>query len=131
MDGIKSVLKLERLVFDNLSFRRVGFPNGNELKFSFGFGFDIQSENRFVTRIRVTGEKEAEYDFTVEASGYFAMEANSVGLDVLSKQNATAIIFPYVRSQVALLTAQPEMQPILIPPLNIAAMVALAEQERK
>lgn len=129
MDGIKSVLKLEHLVFDNLSFHRTGLKNENELKFSFGFHFGIQSETQFVTRIRVQGTKEAEYDFSVEASGYFVMEENPVGIDILSKQNATAIIFPYVRSQIALLTAQPEMEPIIIPPLNIATMVARAEEQ--
>ncbi|MBR0282842.1 MAG: protein-export chaperone SecB [Oscillibacter sp.] len=125
------MLKLEHLVFDKLNFHRIGFKNENEVKFSFGFRFDIQSETQFTTRIRVQGVKEAEYDFTVEVSGYFIMENNPVGIDILSKQNATAIIFPYVRSQIALLTAQPEIEPIVLPPFNIAAMVTQAEKERQ
>ncbi|MBQ6986660.1 MAG: protein-export chaperone SecB, partial [Oscillibacter sp.] len=84
------------------------------------------------------GTKEGEYEFTVEASGYFTMqgtpvdlttEQKPVGIDILSKQNATAIIFPYIRSQISLLTAQPELEPVILPPLNIGAMVTQAEQE--
>ncbi|MBQ7680648.1 MAG: protein-export chaperone SecB [Oscillibacter sp.] len=138
MDGIKSVLALNHLVFDHLSFRRKGFKNENELKFSFGFRFDSQSETQFVNHVRVVGTKEGEYEFTVEASGYFTMqgtpvdlttEQKPVGIDILSKQNATAIIFPYIRSQISLLTAQPELEPVILPPLNIGAMVTQAEQE--
>lgn len=39
------------------------------------------------------------------------------------RQNAVAILFPYIRSQISLLTAQPETTPIVLPPLNIAQLV--------
>ena len=43
--------------------------------------------------------------------------------DVIVRQNSVAIIFPYLRSQVSLITAQPEMEPVVLRPVNIAQMV--------
>ena len=43
--------------------------------------------------------------------------------DAIIHQNAVAILFPYVRSQITLLTSQPEVDSIVLPPVNIAKMV--------
>ena len=37
--------------------------------------------------------------------------------------NAIAIIFPYMRSQVTLMTAQPNLPPIVLPPININSLL--------
>lgn len=37
--------------------------------------------------------------------------------------NAIAIIFPYMRSQVTLMTAQPNLPSIVLPPININALL--------
>ena len=41
----------------------------------------------------------------------------------LIQKNAVAIMMPYVRSQLTLLTSQPGVDPIVMPPLNINAML--------
>ena len=81
-----------------------------------------------MAQVRVEGDKKDEYQFEAAASGYFSVQNNPVGIDVLSRQNATAIIFPYIRSQISLLTAQPGMKPVVIPPMNIAAIASVAER---
>ena len=45
------------------------------------------------------------------------------------KKNTVAILFPYVRSAFTLLTAQPGMEPVVLPALNINALID--ELERK
>ena len=91
MNESDCVLKLNHLVFDELSFRRKNF----------------QSEN----------------DIGARASGYFTLN-DAANYDFLTlRQNAVAIVFPYLRSQISLLTAQPEVKPVIIPPMNIAQMV--------
>lgn len=122
------VLKLEHLLFDKISFERKGFQNSNEIKFKFGFNFDIQATEHIIVHIRVLGEKEDEYQFEVQASGYFTLLGCFEKIDAMAKQNAAAIIFPYIRSQITLLTAQPEIEPIILPPLNIANMIQDAEK---
>ena len=53
----------------------------------------------------------AEAHFTYEAETY-EMEENII------KNNTVAIMFPFIRSQVTLLTTQPGMTPIVLPPIN-------------
>ena len=60
------------------------------------------------------------------AENAFELRADLVGIfdvdeewvDKL-KANAVAIMFPYLRSQLTLLTSQPEMMPIILPTVNI------------
>lgn len=48
--------------------------------------------------------------------------------DVIQK-NTVAILFPYLRSEVTLITAQPDFIPIVIPPININALLENAARE--
>lgn len=41
----------------------------------------------------------------------------------LVEKNAIAIIFPYVRSYISTITTQPGMTPIVLPPMNVVAMI--------
>lgn len=125
------VLKLEHLVFDELSFKREGFKNDNELQLEFGFRFKDGPEGSFITSIRVIGRKKDEYSFVVRVSGYFQPGDSNANRDTLMEQNASAIIFPYVRSQISLLTAQPETDTVVLPAMNIAALIEEAKQEKQ
>lgn len=51
--------------------------------------------------------------FTYEADDYAREKA-------IIEKNTVAIMFPFVRSQVSLLTTQPGMTPIVLPPINTA-----------
>lgn len=116
------VLKLNHLVFDRISFQRIGFSNRKKVKYKFGFGFEEKGEHDIVVHLDVLGKKEDEYQFQVSASGYFTLSSTDYK-NLLMRQNAVAIIFPYIRSQISLLTAQPEVTPVVLPPFNIAQMV--------
>ena len=117
------VLKLEHLVFDEISFKRIGFKSHEDVNFEFGFNFDSADEEVFIARISVVGTKADEYKFEVRASGYFQVSSQENDRDAIIHQNAVAILFPYVRSQITLLTSQPEVDSIVLPPVNIAKMV--------
>ena len=43
-------------------------------------------------------------------------------MDMLEK-NTIAIMFPYIRSYISSITTQPGMSPIVLPAMNIVAMV--------
>ena len=55
MDANNCVLKLNHLVFDEISFRRTGFRKNNALNVEFGFGFEERNDGEFVSRLRVIG----------------------------------------------------------------------------
>lgn len=123
MDAGNCVLKLNHLVFDEICFHRSGFQNTNELNIEFSFKFEDRENGEFVSRLRLVGTKADEYNFVVCASGFFEIGPDVQNRDKMIRQNSVAIVFPYIRSQVSLLTAQPEVEPIVLPPVNIAKMV--------
>ena len=117
------ILKLNHLLFDEITFNRVNFKSENDLQVEFGFAFNKRENGEFVSSIRIIGTKKDEYNFVVRASGYFQISETVEDSNILIQQNAIAIVFPYIRSQISLLTAQPEVDPVILPPMNIAQMV--------
>lgn len=118
------VLKLNALVFDDITFKRLGMHSDNELEISFSvsIGTNIADQDIKKVSVKVLGEKREEYSFEVQASGFFSYEGNAE--DSIIQQNAVAIVMPYIRSEVSLLTAQPGVESVVIPPLNIAEMMS-------
>lgn len=118
------VLKLNALVFDDITFKRLGMHSDNELEISFSvsIGTNIEDQDIKKVSVKVLGEKREEYSFEIQVSGFFSFEGNAE--DSIIQQNAVAIVMPYIRSEVSLLTAQPGVEPVVIPPLNIAEMMS-------
>ena len=126
------ILKLNHLLFDEITFNRVNFKSKNDLQVEFGFAFNKRENGEFVSSIRILGTKKDEYNFVVRVSGYFQISETVEDSNILIQQNAIAIVFPYIRSQISLLTAQPEVDPVILPPMNIAQMVKESiENQRK
>ena len=75
--------------------------------------------------VRIVENKEQFY-LSIVACGVFGIDDNLLqGADkeYILKRNTVAIIFPYIRSQITLLTAQPGMNAIVLPPININALL--------
>lgn len=128
MEEIKSVLNLENLVFDKISFERKGFKNQNEVKYSVETRI-AQHQEAEIYRVTLVlkGDKKDEYDFEISLTGFFTFsdsaEVDNQTKKTLINNNTIAIMMPYMRSQVSLLTAQPEMDCVVLPPFNINKMV--------
>lgn len=71
--------------------------------------------------VKICGNKENEYTFLVQASGVFVYKGNSD--DSMIQQNAVAIMMPYLRSEISLITAQPGTKTVVLPPFNIVEMM--------
>ena len=76
------------------------------------------------------GEKQEEYSIAISLSGFFKIEKQEAadGTDYemvqqLISKNAVAIMMPYLRSELTLLTAQPDTDSVVLPPFNINAML--------
>lgn len=85
------------------------------------------SEHRYKVNLIVRGDKAKEYNFEISLTGFFSLKEDS-GLDKkvedsLISKNAVAILMPYLRSEVSLLTAQPEVDCVSLPVFNINNMV--------
>lgn len=120
---MKCVLKLNSLLFDKLAFTRLGIKNDNEIEIniSVNIGVNISDDNIKKITIGIIGNKKDEYTVEVQASGLFEYEGDAT--ESIIQQNAVAIVMPYVRSQLTLLTSQPGVEPIVMPPFNIIEML--------
>lgn len=125
--GIESVLHLEKIVFDTIEFKRVGFSSDKELELEIQSNV-AQKEDAEVYKITLTlkGKKPEEYILEISLTGYFTIDTgDSVTKelkDALISKNAVAILMPYLRSEVSLLTAQPGIECVVLPAFNINRM---------
>ena len=123
MENIASVLKLETLVFDSIEFKRKGFKNDNDIKFQIEVQVGKGQDNISKVTLILKGVKEDEYDMLISLSGFFSFdkveEIDDKQMETLLNKNAVAILMPYLRSEVSLLTAQPNTDCIVLPPFNI------------
>ncbi len=125
---IRSVLTLEKLLFDKIEFQRKGFKSNQAIEFKIGVTIDKKSdENVYRVHLALEGNKEQEYTIEIAAIGYFSFD-NSEDLSeerksTLINKNAVAIMMPYLRSEVSLLTAQPEVDCVVLPPFNVSKLL--------
>lgn len=72
-----------------------------------------------VLNTTVSDENENIY---VNVKGKAMFRTQQKNMDMLEK-NAIAIMFPYIRSYISIITTQPGMPPIVLPAMNIIAMI--------
>ena len=117
-------VNLQKLVFDRIEFDRKGFKNTQELKFELQAQIGLDENGIYKVTLVLNGTKQDEYDIVISLSGFFKFEGqveDKMGQDLISK-NAVAILMPYLRSEVTLLTAQPDTDSVVLPPFNINKM---------
>ena len=127
MENFESSLILQHMVFDKIEFQRKGFKNNNDLKMGFQIQIGIDENKVYKVTLILTGEKEEEYSLCISLSGFFTIrEVETIDkelADALINKNAVAILMPYIRSELSLLTAQPDTESVVLPPFNIAKML--------
>lgn len=127
MDNYSSVLTLENMVFDKIEFNRIGFKNENEIKFSLKMQIGFGEDGTYRVTLILNGIKQDEYTVSISLTGIFSIK-NGEDLDDklienLIKKNTVAILMPYLRSELTLLTAQPETDSVVLPPFNVTRMI--------
>ena len=132
MNGeVLSALKIRHMVVDKLSFIRKGFQNkGNEdIDFQIGVSVNQIEEANYQVAVSVTADKHDEYIAEVQMTAYCEIDEDYSGKNDLLEKNAVAILFPYIRAQLTLLTSQPEVDPIVFPALNINDLIENAKNK--
>lgn len=123
-ENIQSILNLNQLVFDKIEFKRLGFSSDKELELKIQSSIS-QRQDAEIYKVTLTlnGNKPDEYIFEISLTGFFSFESDEPLedklKDTLITQNAVSILMPYLRSEVSLLTAQPGVECVVLPPFNI------------
>ena len=137
MNQTECKLQMLDLFFSKFDFTQERGKNSTEYNSSFRIEYSVNSKDH--SKIRVTIDtsirnKEAGIILNLQTIGLFKVEQVDIEeniYDQLVKTNTVAIMFPYIRSQVSLLTTQPGIQPIMIPPMNINVLLEDNQQSPK
>lgn len=129
-ETIQSVLNLNKVVFDKIEFKRIGFGDSSEHELEFEIQSNIaqrQDDEVYKITLLFVGKKPEEYTLEISLTGFFTLEqfeelSEDLKHSIITK-NTVAILMPYLRSEISLLTAQPGMECIVLPPFNINKMV--------
>lgn len=131
IDGksLMSELKIPHVVFDEISFKRTGFKNNKSTaKLSFQSSIAKTSDGHYRVSLQANVIKADEYIANVQVTGFCEIDEKCSIKDTLLEQNAVAILFPYIRSELTLITSQPETDPVVLPVININAMLREAKK---
>lgn len=121
-----SSLKMENLTIDEITFNRNKLINSKNLNVDFKTNFIYNGDKDcMVTLIGQVKTKEDanELSLMVKISARFYFEENEeIDADTvkfLMERNTVSILFPFLRSTISTITCQPNLQPIIIPPMNV------------
>lgn len=117
-----SSLRLKEIVVLEGNFKRTkGSLKGVEL--SVGVDRDIKQKSDEEYEIILNTTVADDMDKLFVAVKCMAIFETAQENQELIERNAIAIMFPYVRSYISILTTQPGMTPIVLPAMNIVAML--------
>lgn len=129
MDRNECKLQMNELYFSKYDFVQTREDNDTDYETSFQIEYAVNNQNasKFRIKINTTVKNKTESVLlNLETIGVFTVDKEGVNDDIgdhLIKVNTVAIMFPFIRSQISLLTTQPGLEPILLPPININALM--------
>lgn len=122
----ESELKSKKIYFGSMNFRRdIIQPDKLKTKVSRNIISLGNDEYKVSLSIEIKSHN-GSFELQVTIVGIFEIKSDNISEElknsVISK-NTVAILFPYLRSQITLLTAQPDLKPIILPAININALL--------
>ena len=134
MDKYKS-----KLIFSNYIVKRIDFAynekyNGENVNIKLHIDKKVQyiDKQMIVTLIVKLFDDDNEiypFKMTVEIKGLFKIEDNSEGINF--EPNAIAILYPYVRAIVSTYTANANVTPLILPPINVNKLIEETNKDKK
>ena len=122
-ESTTSILKLNGIHFNELSFKRRDSTDSviDDCELTRKI-VDIDVDNFTVELNLKLSTSILEMSISLEGKFNIVCE-DALMKERLKKNNTISILFPYIRSEVTLLTSQPEMTPVIIPPININKLI--------
>lgn len=135
MDGLKKIesdLILKSLIVNEISFKRdysitdsIDMLNSrtrfsNEIK-------ELNHEDSLVSLSIHMMHKDNETELFIKMSGIFGFkdDVDPEFKEQMLRKNAVTIIFPYLRSQLSIITSQPGVVPVVLPVINILSLLRI------
>ena len=120
-NNIKSTFK-----FNNYNITNVRFSINEDFEGENGVELDVS----FKTSIKTSNNYPFELEINIQ--GYFSFDNNLNDEDVLKrcKVNGTSILFPYLRSAITDVTKIANVNPLVLPSINIYNLIKENEKEQ-
>ena len=125
LNNIKSELRMKNLFFPKCSITRESNIKNEELQIDIKREIEEKSKSEYCVTVKLHIDKESkDLDVYIEAKADFLIENDDIDfVKGIINTNTVAIMFPFIRSQVSLITTQPNMNPIILPPINTTKIV--------
>jgi preprotein translocase subunit SecB len=121
------ILRLDDLYIEKIDFVRKDAPINGEPELEYSREIISNDNGTRSVRLSARGVYGNGTNFYIQMVGVFEVDAPE-GIEEKSKEklytdNTVAIMFPYIRAQITLLTSQPGIAPFYMPPINIAGLL--------
>ncbi|MFA6878365.1 MAG: protein-export chaperone SecB [Fusobacterium sp.] len=132
INNAKSEITFNEYWIENMIFNKnINFEESEEgipLKIDISPGYKKEKNNLYVSvTLNLFEKNNSEFPFylTLKIVGVFTIEENisDLKLENYKKINCLAILFPYIRALVSTITANANVPPLILPPLNITKLV--------
>lgn len=133
--NIESKLEMLDLFFSDYSMKYNKKPGNKEINTSFKIKYAEKKDDKNQVRIQIETDIKDDQDclqLNLTTLGFFRLNRENMDDEMATailRKNTVAIMFPFIRSQVSLLTTQPGMTPIMLQPIDINALVDNGEEE--
>jgi len=130
-----SALSLEKLCFDHISYSRKDehfYPQNNyEMNFQREIS-ECEGKNHYKIKLSANIWSEGKLiELSISLTGYFTCECDDESMrETLIKDNTVAIMLPYLRSQISLVSTQPDVPPIVLPTINVVELFKDSESKK-
>lgn len=116
------------ILVENKFWRHHNVPNDAKIDIKFEAANNISENNATVEVYTILNMKSEEKDvmkLDCKFVGFFSVIEYSKNMDIKDYiiNNATALMFPYIREHISSITGKAGMNPILLPPLNLRAIL--------
>ena len=128
-------VQMNELYFSKNDFIQTREDTNSDYSTSFHINYAVSKNDPSKFKITILTSVKNETDsvhINLETVGIFTVDNNEMSENIseqLIKVNTVAIMFPFIRSQISLLTTQPGLTPVMLPPININALMDSDENE--
>lgn len=139
MNNTDCKLQMLDLYFSKFDFVQDRDKKSEDSEYNTSLNINYAINSKDETRIKITIDtivknKSESILVNLQTIGIFRMDKSDLDLTVydhLIKVNTVAIMLPYIRSQISLITTQPGITPIMIPPVNVNSLAEKQGNETK
>lgn len=132
----KASFSIVNYFFDKVSLDLNNKPDNNELSIAFdvrGLFKSADSIFNLFFKVEVLNEETKQSLVTIQCQGVFKINevTGHTQIPDFFYNNSIAILFPYVRSYISIITTQANIQGIILPTLNLSSLGAVLKKQTR